>query len=588
MISMLACNCSAQDSNAQSAPASPPATNVVPAPIFQETTTPTAAPATLPPNISPTSPLAQVVRLTQADVDQEIIMLYVTNSSRTFNLDSDKIIYLSDLGVPTGLVTAMMQRDQFLQEQFAAAQAAQQVQQSQPATTETAPESAATNTAEVDVQPPPPVTANYFNETLSPYGSWVIVNGYGRCWRPTAVVYNPNWQPYCDHGHWVYTDCGWYWSSDYAWGATFHYGRWFRNASVGWCWCPDSVWAPSWVTWRYSNNYCGWAPLPPHTYCQTGVGIVYQGSSVSVGFSFGLGASCFTFVPTQYFCNSHPRNYCAPQSQVAQIYKNTAAINNMNVHGTGQHQVIANHGIPMQSIAAVTQTPIQAVPVQNADNSFTQGHHGYTPDHTGHLPGANHPTMTSNPSMPGHQPGPTVQNQNTTAQNPPHSLIITGNGYHQNVTAPPGQTRYPQPMLNHPQQNQTSQFNHGPTDPQRGNNQVATVPQRPVVNFQSPAPHYNYNPQPPQGAVGISPRYPEPRQIVIVPGRTVVPPANYSTPRQAQSQPYNYSPSHNGPQQNFSPPSINTRQTAAPNFGGTRSPQAQTSFRGGNQNWAMH
>ncbi len=70
----------------------------------------------------------------------------------------------------------------------------------------------------------------------------------------------------------------------------------------GWCWYPDTVWAPSWVTWRYSNNYCGWAPLPPRTTFQAGVGIVYNGGSVSVGFSFGLGASCFTFVPTQYFC----------------------------------------------------------------------------------------------------------------------------------------------------------------------------------------------------------------------------------------------------------------------------------------------
>ena len=150
-------------------------------------------------------------------------------------------------------------------------------------------------------QPDTPVTVNYFYDSLSPYGSWVVVNGYGRCWRPTVCLYNPGWLPYCDRGHWVYTDCGWYWSSDYAWGATFHYGRWFRNASFGWCWCPDTVWAPSWVTWRYSNNYCGWAPLPPGTSFQTGVGIVFNGSAVSVGFSFGLGANCFTFVPTHIF-----------------------------------------------------------------------------------------------------------------------------------------------------------------------------------------------------------------------------------------------------------------------------------------------
>ena len=166
-----------------------------------------------------------------------------------------------------------------------------------------APETTPSNVT--DVTPPPapdqPVTVNYFYNTLAPYGSWVVVGGYGRCWRPTVCVYNSSWQPYCDNGHWVYSDCGWYWASSYAWGATFHYGRWFRDASFGWCWYPDTVWAPSWVTWRYSNNYCGWAPLPPHTAYQAGVGIVYNGGNVSVGFGFGLGASCFTFVPTAVF-----------------------------------------------------------------------------------------------------------------------------------------------------------------------------------------------------------------------------------------------------------------------------------------------
>ena len=86
-------------------------------------------------------------------------------------------------------------------------------------------------------QPPTAVTTTYFYDTLSPYGSWIYVNGYGRCWRPSVCVYNPAWQPYCDHGHWVYTNCGWYWYSDYSWGwAPFHYGRWFQHPGMGWCW----------------------------------------------------------------------------------------------------------------------------------------------------------------------------------------------------------------------------------------------------------------------------------------------------------------------------------------------------------------
>ena len=64
--------------------------------------------------------------------------------------------------------------------------------------------------------------------------NWIEVEGYGRCWQPTVVVGNRNWQPYCDRGQWVYSDAGWYWLSDYTWGATtFHYGRWFTHPSRG-------------------------------------------------------------------------------------------------------------------------------------------------------------------------------------------------------------------------------------------------------------------------------------------------------------------------------------------------------------------
>ena len=64
-----------------------------PAPVSTETLAPPVTPVVPPPSIVPGSPYAEVVRLTQAGVDQSVIMTYVTNSSSTFNLDSDKIIY---------------------------------------------------------------------------------------------------------------------------------------------------------------------------------------------------------------------------------------------------------------------------------------------------------------------------------------------------------------------------------------------------------------------------------------------------------------------------------------------------------------
>ena len=352
----------------------------------------------LPPNIFPTSPLAQVIRLSQAGVDESIILTFVNNSSGTFNLDSDKIIYLRDIGLPNGIITAMMQRDQQLQQQMAAANPPP-VQPAPATDTNPQPETPPPPPEEQPAPPPPEITVNYFYDSLAPYGAWVNVDGYGRCWRPSVCVYNPSWQPYCDHGHWVYTDCGWYWYSDYSWGwAPFHYGRWFQHPHWGWCWTPDTVWAPSWVTWRYSSGYCGWAPLPPFATYQAGIGFFYRGSAVSIGFNWGLNESCFTFVPTQFFCDPHPRRYCVASAQVTQIFNQTTVINNFNVQG----RTFVNRGIEPEHISAVTRTPIRPVAIRTMSAPTGPGPRGdqlsrdggaliiARPPHTG-SPAQNHP-----------------------------------------------------------------------------------------------------------------------------------------------------------------------------------------------------
>src|SRR5476651_849704 len=261
LLSALSAVCLPQNCGAQTPPAPP------------DNAAPPAAPDTLPADVAPGSPLAQVIKLTQAGVNESVIMTYISNSSGTFNLDADKIIYLSNIGTPDAFVSAMIQHDKTLQQA-----GAPDVQPASPPPATTA----------VVMHPAVEVTQNDFDQTLTPYGNWVVVEGYGRCWRPTVTFYDTGWQPYSDRGHWVYTDSGWYWASDYAWGATFHYGRWFRHERFGWCWYPDTVWAPSWVTWRSSDDYCGWAPLPPHTVYREGVGIFYNGVAVGANFDFGL------------------------------------------------------------------------------------------------------------------------------------------------------------------------------------------------------------------------------------------------------------------------------------------------------------
>lgn len=326
--------------------------------------------AALPPGVDPSSPLAQVVKLTQAGVGEAVIMAYVTNSGSMFNLDPDKIIYLKDIGAPDGLVTAMMQRDQMLQAQMAAP-ASQPQPQPAPAAEMAAAAPVSAETAEV-APPTTEVTVDYFYDNLAPYGTWVDVEGYGRCWRPTVMVANADWQPYCDHGHWVYTDAGWYWMSDYSWGwAPFHYGRWFHHEHFGWCWAPDTVWGPSWVTWRYSDDYCGWAPLPPFATFVSGVGFTYRGAAVGVDFDFGLGADFFTFVPTRNFCDPHPRRFRVEPREVAQFYNRTTVINRFDAdsHNKG----FINHGIDPGRITAVTHAEIRPVAIRDTTGPVARG-----------------------------------------------------------------------------------------------------------------------------------------------------------------------------------------------------------------------
>jgi len=521
-----------------------------PAPAATDASVVPATPVVPPPNIVPGSPYAEVVRLTQAGVDEGIITTYVQNSTSLFNLDSDRIIYLTNLGAPNTLVTAMMQRDQQLQQQFAANQAAQQAQQTPlPAQAVPAPETTPSNTTDVTPAPAPdqPVTVNYFYDNLAPYGSWVMVGGYGRCWRPTVCVYNSGWQPYCDNGHWVYTDCGWYWASSYAWGATFHYGRWFRDASFDWCWYPDTVWAPSWVTWRYSNNYCGWAPLPPHTAYQAGVGIVYNGGNVSVGFSFGLGASCFTFVPTAYFCNPHPRNYCVAPAQVTQVYNNTTVINNYNIN----NRTIVNHGIAVENIATASHSTIHPVPVHQVNNTIVQHGQSQQFNRPANVSGANHQGYNRDFGSPLRTPGssqsyPHQPNQNATTSQavPPHAISIANQVPPQHKYSPPTPPQPSAPVAGYHSQSAPARTE---TVPVNGSSpQTTAAHQQPTgtPRYQSQQNYYHAAPQP------SAPAY---------------------TPAPAQSQQGGYQHQPGGYQQG------SYQQQGGGHYG-----------NGGNQNWSGH
>jgi hypothetical protein len=298
---------------------------------------------------------ADVVKLSQSGVGDGVVLPFVQNTQSPFNLSADDMVYLRDIGVSEDVITAMINHDHGAPGQPAQPSNNQAILAQ--ATAAQAQVSEATGSYSSDA----PEDATYYYDDLSPYGSWVDLDGYGWCWQPTALAVNPNWQPYRDAGYWVYTDSGWFWQSDYTWGwAPFHYGRWFHHERNGWVWFPDRVWGPAWVTWRTVDNDCGWAPLPLHTVLEAD-GFVYNGVRVGANFDFGLPQSCFTFVGLADFCKPELTHLCLPQPEVARIYGRTTIINNYEI----SKNVVVNHGIAVNRVSAATHLAIKPLAIRD-------------------------------------------------------------------------------------------------------------------------------------------------------------------------------------------------------------------------------
>ena len=352
---------------------------------------PGQAQAAAPVNLSPGA--AEVVRLAGSGVGDDVVVAYIQNSQAPFNLSADAVLYLKDIGLSPQVTSAMLSHDGTLRnqpQQYAPAAPAAPAPavppgnapltyqwQTPPAPVAPAP---AVPSAPVTAPPPAYVTSapadvSYFYNDLSPYGTWVSLEGYGWCWQPRTVVISRGWRPYCDGGHWVYTDAGWFWQSDYSWGwAPFHYGRWYSHPRCGWVWMPDRVWGPAWVTWRVAGDSCGWAPLPPRAEFDVRLGWRFNGVSVGASFDFGLGIGAFAFVGFGDFCSHDLGHRCLPPARVTTIYRQTTVINNYVV----VNNTIVHRGIPIERVTAASRVPVpratvRDLPAGSAQNAQPDG-----------------------------------------------------------------------------------------------------------------------------------------------------------------------------------------------------------------------
>jgi len=193
---------------------------------------------------------------------------------------------------------------------------------------------------------------SYFYDYLSSYGIWIYNSRYGYVWIPRQTGYR--WRPYT-HGRWIWTDYGWTWDSFYEWGwIPFHYGRWGFDGDFGWFWVPDTVWGPAWVTWRWSNLYIGWAPLPPGVEFVAGVGIH--------SLPFALPPHYWIFIEGRYFPNYYLERYVLPFERNVTIINYTIYKTNIYVRN---YRVI-NEGIDIDEVRRITRDEISKYELQEA------------------------------------------------------------------------------------------------------------------------------------------------------------------------------------------------------------------------------
>ncbi|KAA3436964.1 DUF6600 domain-containing protein [Rufibacter hautae] len=160
---------------------------------------------------------------------------------------------------------------------------------------------------EAQARPGDQVSFQTFYDELDRHGRWIRDPEYGYVWSPTV---ERGFQPYATRGHWVMTEYGNTWVSDYDWGwAPFHYGRWIYDDFEGWLWIPGSEWGPAWVDWRNGGGYYGWAPMGPRV-------------------TYIVPAVRWVFVPVLYITSPRIYDYCVPRTRVVNIYHNTTIINN--------------------------------------------------------------------------------------------------------------------------------------------------------------------------------------------------------------------------------------------------------------------
>ena len=194
------------------------------------------------------------------------------------------------------------------------------------------------------------VSLSFFHETLAPHGRWVVTTSYGEVWAPAVAA---GWEPYVN-GEWLYTDYGWSWVSDDPWGdIPFHYGTWTWVDPYGWVWVPGLVWAPAWVTWAYTDDCIGWAPVPP-TFVLSAGG--YFGRPIV------LAQTRYVFVPARSFVGTRIETVRLSPRRNAELLGHATTVTRYGV----SRGVVRNLGPAPERIQRAVGHRVERAPLERA------------------------------------------------------------------------------------------------------------------------------------------------------------------------------------------------------------------------------
>ena len=118
---------------------------------------------------------------------------------------------------------------------------------------------------------------------------------------------------------------------------------------MGWVWIPDTVWSPAWVAWRDSDDYVGWAPLPPD-----------EDIDADVVFEPVIEPAAFTFVRTRYFVDPVLVRYLEPPSRSVVIVRSTVNATRFSIEGSR----VIDRGLAVGRIERVIGRPVPRLTIE--------------------------------------------------------------------------------------------------------------------------------------------------------------------------------------------------------------------------------